>query len=57
MDEKKVLIGAALSLTEVREVLDGFEVANELIWLLDQFSSTHVRNVAVRRIFFNIGEK
>uniref|UniRef100_A0A914Z7G7 FAD-binding PCMH-type domain-containing protein n=1 Tax=Panagrolaimus superbus TaxID=310955 RepID=A0A914Z7G7_9BILA len=47
--ENEILIGAALSLTEVRNALADHsknEVLNEMIWLQDQYSTPSVRNVA-----------
>uniref|UniRef100_A0AC34FBH9 FAD-binding PCMH-type domain-containing protein n=1 Tax=Panagrolaimus sp. ES5 TaxID=591445 RepID=A0AC34FBH9_9BILA len=48
-NEDEILIGAALTLTEVRNALtvhSKTEVLNEMIWLQDQYSTPSVRNVA-----------
>uniref|UniRef100_A0A914DF20 FAD-binding PCMH-type domain-containing protein n=1 Tax=Acrobeloides nanus TaxID=290746 RepID=A0A914DF20_9BILA len=49
LKEEQILIGAALSLSEVREALarsEQKEKLKNLIWLLDEYSSIHVGNVA-----------
>jgi xanthine dehydrogenase iron-sulfur cluster and FAD-binding subunit A len=49
-DENEILIGAALPLTEVRNILANYskkeKILNEVIWLQDQYSHPSVRNVA-----------
>uniref|UniRef100_A0A914D777 Xanthine dehydrogenase n=1 Tax=Acrobeloides nanus TaxID=290746 RepID=A0A914D777_9BILA len=52
LKEEQILIGAALSLSEVREALarsEQKEKLKNLIWLLDEYSSLHVGNVARRK--------
>lgn len=52
IDDHKIIIGAALSLTEVRDALETsskVKLLGALIWLLDEYSSNHVRNVAVSK--------
>ena len=48
-DDGKLYVGSSFSLTEVRNAFAslGNPKLNEIIWFLDQFSSTHVRNNAV----------
>ncbi|KAE9552511.1 hypothetical protein FO519_004291, partial [Halicephalobus sp. NKZ332] len=47
-NEGKLFIGSSLSLTDVREAFDSLKNPkfDEVLWYLDQFSSTHVRNNA-----------
>ena len=50
-DEDSFLFGAALSLTELRHSLGDYpkkKLLNDVLWLMDEYSTPSVRNVAVR---------